>query len=385
LLENQEWLKDEGKLGKLSELYASDAIKRAQTISQHCPAIGAYSGSNGLLSVRTAVAEFIERRDGYPSHPDLIYLTNGASEGIARMLNAIVAHPGVGVLVPIPQYPLYTGTLAMLNAHAVPYYLNESEEWSLPAAELRRAIRAGREQGIDVRALVIINPGNPTGSVLTRDCLREIVHICAEERLVLLADEVYQDNVYDAGEKPFVSAKEIVCELGLQETLELVSFHSTSKGLLGECGRRGGYLECSGLDKAVMEQLFKVASVSLCSNVLGQLMVGLMVDPPRPGDESYALYEKERNATWMSLKRRAEHLQHVFNTQMRGVSCQPARGAMYLFPKFDFSSKMLEAAASAGKLPDEFYALELLDATGVVSKDRRGEELSSIHFYSPLV
>ena len=80
--------------------------------------------------------------------------------------------------------------------------------------------------------------------------------------------------------------------------IELISFHSTSKGLLGECGRRGGYFECHNLDNEVMDQLFKVASVSLCSNLMGQIMVSLMVDPPKPGDESYPLYESERSFIW---------------------------------------------------------------------------------------
>lgn len=296
LLENREWLQDEQKLPLLRQLYPGDAIARAQRISaQECPSIGAYTNSNGLATVREAVARFIGQRDGYPADADAIYLTNGASEGIVRVLNAIVSGPNVGVLIPIPQYPLYTATLAMLNATPVPYYLDEEAAWELSPAALRRTIRAARtEQGVDVRALVVINPGNPTGSVLSHECLREIVRVCREERLVLLADEVYQENIYDARSRPFVSAKRVVCELGLQEDVELFSFHSTSKGLLGECGRRGGYYECSGIDPAVMAQLFKVASVSLCSNVLGQLMVGLMVDPPAPQDASFARYQREK-------------------------------------------------------------------------------------------
>jgi len=303
LLENRQWLHDEQKLAILRQLYPNDAISRAQKISAHeYLNIGAYTNSNGLAFVREAVARFIERRDHFPSSADSIYLTNGASEGIARVLNAIVSGPSVGVLIPIPQYPLYTATLAMLNARAVPYHLNEESEWELSPTELRKVIQSARDnQGIDVRALVIINPGNPTGSVLSHDCLREIVKICHEEGLVLLADEVYQDNIYDPKRKPFISAKKVVCELGLQQEVELFSFHSTSKGLLGECGRRGGYYECSGIDAEVMEQLFKVASVSLCSNVLGQLTVGLMVDPPKHDDESFALYELERQEIWGKL------------------------------------------------------------------------------------
>lgn len=295
-----EWLNDASKLSILRQLYPEDAIKRAKSIGSYCSSIGAYSPSNGLVAVREAVAEFIKRRDGFPANPNHIYLTNGASEGIARILNVIVSDPQVGVMIPIPQYPLYTATLAMLNARPVEYFLDETQGWTLTTEELQRALNEGRQRGCDVRALVIINPGNPTGSCLSRERLQDIVRFCHRERLVLLSDEVYQENIYDPVSQPFFSAKRVLCEMGpaYAENVELVSFHSASKGLLGECGRRGGYFECFGLDEQVMEQLFKVASVSLCSNVLGQVMVSLMVDPPKKGDESYEMYRTEREAIW---------------------------------------------------------------------------------------
>ena len=145
---------------------------------------------------------------------------------------------------------------------------------------------------------MIINPGNPTGQVLNREDLQEIIRFCRDERLVLLADEVYQENIYYPEKAPFLSAKQVLMEMGpeFSDQVELVSFHSTSKGLIGECGQRGGYFECHNLDKEVQAQLFKVSSVSLCSDVLGQVMVSLMVNPPRPGDESFALYQQERNS-----------------------------------------------------------------------------------------
>ncbi len=142
----------------------------------------------------------------------------------------------------------------------------------------------------------MINPGNPTGQVFSREDLQEIIRFCRDERLVLLADEVYQDNIYYPEKAPFLSVKRVLMELGPEysEQVELVSFHSTSKGLIGECGHRGGYFECHNLDRQVQTQLFKVASVSLCSNIMGQVMVSLMVNPPQPGDESFPLYQQER-------------------------------------------------------------------------------------------
>lgn len=302
----KDWLEETEKLKHLKKLYPSDAIERARSIFKFCPSIGAYSGSNGLFAVRKSVAEFIERRDGYPSDPDCIYLTNGASEGIARVMNSIISNENVGIMIPIPQYPLYTATLSMLNGQAVGYYLDESKRWGLTTKELERSLTEAKSRGIDVRALVLINPGNPTGSILTLENLKELIHFCREERLIILADEVYQDNIYEPEQLPFYSVKRALMEMGQEysEAVELISFHSTSKGLLGECGRRGGYFECHNLDPEVMAQLVKVASVSLCSNVMGQIMVSLMVDPPKIGDESYELYKQERQSIWGKRRNR---------------------------------------------------------------------------------
>lgn len=294
----KDWLKDPEKLKHLKKLYPADAISRALKISSFCPSIGAYSSSNGIYAVRRAVCDFIEKRDGFGSDPNHIYLTNGASEGIARVMNAIISGSDIGVMIPVPQYPLYTATLAMLNGRAVEYYLDEEAGWAMRMDELQRSLREARSQGTNVRALVLINPGNPTGSILSVENLRDLIKFCRDERLIILADEVYQENIYDPTNKPFYSVKRVLMEMGpdFSDQVELISFHSTSKGLLGECGRRGGYFECHNLDQEVMDQLFKVASVSLCSNVMGQLMVLLMVDPPKEGDESYELYNQERLA-----------------------------------------------------------------------------------------
>ena len=304
LLEMKTWLFDEEKLKHLIHLYPSDAIEKARKISEFCPSIGAYSSSNGLLPIRTAIAEFIKNRDGggddFPCDADKIYLTNGASEGISRVMNAIISNENIGVMIPVPQYPLYTATLAMLNGKSVEYFLDESKEWSLSISELKRSLNNGRSRGLEVRALVLINPGNPTGSILSSENLKELIKFCRDERLIILADEVYQDNIYEPEKISFNSVKKVLYEMGTEyyNSVELISFHSTSKGLLGECGRRGGYFECHGLDPLVMDQLFKVASVSLCSNLMGQIMVYLMVDPPKLDDESFILYEQERLSIW---------------------------------------------------------------------------------------
>ncbi len=141
---------------KLAEVFPADAVKRANEITEICPSIGAYSPSNGLEFVRKAVAQFIEERDGFPSDPNQIYLTNGASEGIFRLLNAIIAHPKVGVFLPIPQYPLYSATLSMLDGKTIPYELDEKQGWALDLDNLKASMKKAKKHNIDVRAFVIV-------------------------------------------------------------------------------------------------------------------------------------------------------------------------------------------------------------------------------------
>lgn len=136
-----------------------------------------------------------------------------------------------------------------------------------------------RADGINVRGLTVINPGNPTGGCLSVENQRDVVSFCVDNNLMLMADEVYQENVWAAG-KSFTSFKKVAGDMGLVPDdphgfngLQLASFHSVSKGFLGECGRRGGYFEVVGVDEEVCAQLYKKASVSLCPNIMGQVMV----------------------------------------------------------------------------------------------------------------
>jgi alanine transaminase len=262
-------------------------------------------------------------RDGYPSDPANIYLSAGASSGVNTLLNVICSGPKTGVLVPIPQYPLYTATLAVLNATCVPYYLDESAAWSTNLDSLKAALDKARGEGIDVRAVVVINPGNPTGASLSEDDIAGVLRLAAEEKLVVIADEVYQTNVFIG---QFVSFKRSLRQLqeresGKYDGIELVSLHSVSKGMVGECGHRGGYFELVGFDKEVAAQIYKFISIMLCPPVMGQCIVECMVNPPKEGEESYDLYKKEYDAIYEGLKKRANALWEAFKV-MEGVSCQ---------------------------------------------------------------
>lgn len=165
--------------------------------------------------------------------------------------------------------------------------------------------------------------------------------------------------------------------------VELISFHSISKGKVGECGRRGGYFECFNIDEKVKEMFYKIASVSLCPPVAGQILVEAMVNPPKLGDPSYPLYNKEMSDIGESLERRAIKLCAAFN-QLEGVTCNSAEGALYLFPTITLSPRAIEYASKLKQQPDEFYAMELLNATGVcvVAGSGFGQKPDTWHFRS---
>jgi len=349
-------------------LFPQDAIRRAREIKANLgvAGTGAYSHSKGVRSFREDIADFLEKRDGgATADVDNIFLTSGASNGISLVLQALIAHNKCGVMVPIPQYPFYSATITLLGGQIVGYYLDESKNWDLNIQTLKETYLKAQRDGISIKGLVLINPGNPTGQVLSKSTVQDICKFCAEHNIVLLADEVYQQNIYQ-DDMEFVSCKLAAKEAGLldNDSIELVSFHSTSKGLFGECGRRGGYMELVGIDSDVKDQIYKLASASLCSSLSGQIMTSLMVRGPNPGDESYESHETEKNLIYQSLKRRARIVSQGLNS-IPGFSCQSAQGAMYCFPQIEMPAAAIKAAADLNISPDTMYALDLLKNTGI--------------------
>lgn len=191
---------------------------------------------------------------------------------------------------------------------------------------IKAAHKKAVSEGTDVRAIVIINPGNPTGSSLSEDDVKAVIDFAAQERLVILADEVYQTNVF-IGE--FHSFKGVLRKMQKSDPqkykyVELASLHSVSKGMVGECGHRGGYFELCGFDPEVVEQIYKFVSITLCSPVVAQCLVEMMVNPPKEGEPSYELYKQEYDGIFTGLQKRATALYEAFK-QMEGVECQDPR------------------------------------------------------------
>jgi alanine transaminase len=241
---------------------------------------------------------------------------------VNTLLHTICAKPETGIMVPIPQYPLYTATLSVLDARVVPYYLDEENAWGTSLEAIRTAYDKAVAEGTDVKAICVINPGNPTGASLPAEDIKAVLQFAAEKGVVVVADEVYQTNVF-IGE--FISFKKALRDLqkaepGKYDNIELASLHSVSKGMVGECGHRGGYFELIGFDPEVAQEVYKFISIQLCPPVLGQCIVEMMVNPPKEGEPSYELYKKEYDTIFAGLKERAYALYEAFK-RMEGVKC----------------------------------------------------------------
>ena len=149
--------------------------------------IGAYSHSKGVEVVRQEVASFLEKRDGFSADPEDIYLTDGASPGIQNTLNMIINGKQDGIMIPIPQYPLYSAAIALLGGTQVGYFLNEDGGTEIDRIELDRALKEAREvNNLNVKAMAVINPGNPSGQCLTYEDMEGILKFCHDEEIILL-------------------------------------------------------------------------------------------------------------------------------------------------------------------------------------------------------
>lgn len=348
--------------------------------------VGSYSDACGIELIRRKCANYIQERDGIEAIWQNIFLTSGASEVVKSILSFInssrKAGLPVGVMIPIPQYPLYSATLCELGMHQVNYYLDEDHDWRLEIDELERAYKENTDK-CDVRAIVIINPANPTGAVLSRENIMQVIEFANRNNLLIIADEVYQHNVWADG-CGFHSFKKCMFDMGIKS--ELVSMMSSSKGYMGECGLRGGYGELVNFNSQVQAVFYKFLSTRLCSSVLGQITLSCVVDPPKPGDESYELFETERQKVLGDLKYKAKLVADTFNS-IDGIQCNKVAGAMYAFPKITFPEKLINAAKEVGQEPDFFYLMALLEEAGicVVPGSGFGQKPGTFHFRTTIL
>lgn len=288
-----------------------------------------YGPSAGIVEARDAVAREHTRR-GFPVDPDRVFITAGTSEGIDLALNATVDEDGE-VLVPMPTYPLYTAVLSRLGARAKFYRTDPARGWMPDLDHLQSLVTPA------TRAMVVIDPNNPTGAVYSTAVRRALLDIADRHGLAILADEVYGDLGYEGSIVPLGS---------LEPDAPIISFSSLSKAYLAP-GWRTGWMavgRSSRLDD-VVGAIRKLADARLCSVVPMQYAVAAALD----GDRSH------QQAFRAALKVRAQLTVEQLNG-IPGITCVAPAGAFYAMPK---------VAIPAGTT-DEDYVLALLRATGVL-------------------
>ncbi|XP_074618205.1 alanine aminotransferase 2-like [Acropora palmata] len=367
--------------------YPRDIKEKAQRILEAKPgfSIASYTEVSGLRIIREHVAQFISRRDGYEADIEDIYLTSGGAHGIqigvgVFAANSLESKCKAGVMTPMPGFPLYQARCIEFDLYQIPYYLDEENDWALSISELRRALDEARPH-CRPQGLVLINPGNPAGQVLTYDNIRDIIKFCAQEKLVLFADEVYQETMYRE-DVTFHSCRKVVKDLGPEyHKFQLMSINSVSKGFYGECCLRGAYIELVGFSDKVKQQMLNVNTANLSPSIIGQAALSAMCNPPQPGDESYETFLKEKRIVLDSYRRKAEIVVSMLRT-LEGVVCNEISGSLYAFPSIKLPRKAVEAAKRNNCTPDEFYCWQMLEETGItpIPGTHFGQKEGTHHF-----
>ena len=288
-----------------------------------------YTPAAGVWRVREAVAASY-CASGLSIGPERVVLTSGTSEGIELALSVLV-NTGDEVLLPVPTYPFYTATLTKLGARGVFYRTDPANGWSPDLDHIRSLI------GPATRALVVIDPNNPTGAVYSAQTRRALIDLADTHGLVVLADEVYADLAYDAPVQPIAT---------LNPDAPVISFSSISKAYQAP-GWRAGWLAVSGGDRldTVLKAIHELADGRLCSTGPMQFAI-----------EAALTGNDDHKATFVhALRERAEVTARRLN-RIEGISCVPPRAAFYAMPRVDLPP---------GRT-DEDYVIGLLRATGLL-------------------
>ena len=284
-----------------------------QDMIRNLPGAAAYSDSKGIFAARKAVMHYTQQQGIQGVTLDDIYLGNGASELIVMATNAL-CNEGDELLIPAPDYPLWTAAVSLSGATPIHYLCDEAKDW-MPDIEDIRAKITPKTKGI-----VVINPNNPTGALYSNEVLSQILSLAREHGLVVFADEVYDKVLYDDVQHTAIAS--------LSTDVLTLTFNSLSKSYRS-CGYRAGWMVVSG-DKSVakdyIEGLNMLSSMRLCANVPGQSAI----------QTALGGYQSIRDLVQPGGRlRRQRDLAYELLTQIPGVSCVKPRAALYMFPKLD--------------------------------------------------
>ncbi len=294
--------------------FGFDVPEELQTdIIHNLPAAQGYCDSKGLFSARKAVMQYTQQKNINGVDIEDIYLGNGVSELIVMSMQALLNSKDE-VLIPAPDYPLWTAAVTLSSGKAIHYRCDEEQDWQPDIEDIRSKITK------NTKAIVVINPNNPTGAVYSDAILKQIIEVAQEYGLVILADEIYDKILYD-------DAKHI-CLASYADDLLFLTFNGLSKSYRA-AGYRSGWLVISGAKHVAtdfIEGLEMLSSMRLCANVPAQFAIQTALggyqsinDLVLPGGR----LKEQRDLAWKLLN------------EIPGVSCTKPQGALYLFPKLD--------------------------------------------------
>jgi alanine-synthesizing transaminase len=317
-------------IGNLAVFGLEPPDEIVQDMIRNLPHSAGYTDSKGLFAPRKAVVHYSQEKNIAGVGVDDVYLGNGASELIVMSLNALL-DSGDEVLVPAPDYPLWTAAVSLSGGRPVHYLCDEQADWTPDIADIRAKITP------NTRGIVVINPNNPTGALYPTELLVQIVELARQHQLIVFADEIYDKTLYDGNTHTSIAS--------LAEDVLFVTFNGLSKNYRS-CGYRAGWMIVSG-DKRhagdYIEGLNMLASMRLCANTPGQLAIQTALG----GYQSI----KDLVAPGGRLCRQRD-LAYELLSQIPGVSVVKPKAALYMFPRLD--PKMYPIA------DDQQFAYELL-------------------------
>ena len=335
-------MEDEGhKIIKLNignlAVFGFDAPEEIQQdMIRNLPNAAAYSDSKGIFAARKAVMHYTQQQGVVGVVLDDIYLGNGASELIVMATNGLL-NDGDELLIPAPDYPLWTAAVSLSGGTPVHYNCVEENGWMPDLKDIRSKINK------HTKGIVVINPNNPTGALYSNELLKGIIEIAREHGLIIFADEVYDKVLYDGVEHTAIAS--------LSTDVLTLTFNSLSKSYRS-CGYRAGWMVVSGDKKAAkdyIEGLNMLSSMRLCANVPGQWAIQTALG----GYQTINDLIKEGGRL-----RRQRDIAYELITAIPGVSCVKPKAALYMFPKLDPAVYPIE--------DDQKFIFELLNETKVL-------------------
>lgn len=318
-LERAKQMEDDGhhiiklNIGNLAVFGFNPPDDIVHDVIANLPRSAGYSDSKGVYSARKAVMNYAQERNIRGVGIDDVYIGNGASELILLSMNALL-DDGDEVLVPAPDYPLWTAAVSLSGGKPVHYLCDEAADWQPDLNDLRAKITP------KTKAMVVINPNNPTGAVYPEPMLQALLQIAREYQLIVFADEIYDKTLFDGVTHTAMAS--------LADDVFCISLGGLSKNYRA-CGYRAGWMILSGARehaKDYIDGLNIVTSMRLCANVPAQYAIQTALGGNQSIKQLVAAdgrLTRQRDLAWSRL------------TAIPGVSCVKPKGALYLFPKFD--------------------------------------------------